>query len=41
MVIAWEPYLTHWHCQDLYLITSGSPELLSGDFDTSRMFVIK
>jgi Xaa-Pro aminopeptidase len=41
MVIAWEPYLAHWHCQDLYLITKGSPELLSGDFDTSRMFVIK
>jgi Xaa-Pro aminopeptidase len=41
MVIAWEPYLTHWHCQDLYLITNGSPELLSGDFETSRMFVIK
>lgn len=41
MVIAWEPYLAHWHCQDLYLITDKSPELLSGDFDTSRMFVIK
>ena len=41
MVIAWEPYLAHWHCQDLYLITEKSPELLSGDFDTSQMFVIK
>ena len=41
MVVAWEPYLAHWHCQDLYLITDKSPELLSGDFDTSRMFVIK
>ena len=41
MVIAWEPYLTHWHCQDLYRITNRSPELLSADFDTSKMFVIK
>ncbi len=41
MVVAWEPYLAHWHCQDLYLITDKSPELLSGDFDTSRMFVIE
>lgn len=40
MVIAWEPYLAHWHCQDLFLITNSSPELLSGNFDTSRMFVI-
>jgi Xaa-Pro aminopeptidase len=40
MVIAWEPYLAHWHCQDLYLITNRSPELLSADFDTSKMFVI-
>jgi Xaa-Pro aminopeptidase len=40
MVIAWEPYLAHWHCQDLYLITDNTPELLSPDFDTSTMFVI-
>jgi Xaa-Pro aminopeptidase len=40
MVVAWEPYLAHWHCQDLYLITEKSPKLLSGDFDTSQMFVI-
>ncbi len=30
MVVAWEPYLAHWHCQALYLITDKSPELLSG-----------
>jgi len=40
MVVALEPYLTHWHCQDLFLITQGAPELISKDFDTSRLFVI-
>ncbi|MBV9065617.1 MAG: aminopeptidase P family protein [Methylobacteriaceae bacterium] len=40
MVVALEPFLDHWHCQDLFLITSGAPELLSPDFDTRRMFVI-
>lgn len=40
MVVAFEPYREHWHCQDLFRITDGAPELLSPDFDTSRMFVI-
>ena len=40
MVIALEPFVDHWHCQDLFLITEGEAELLSGDFDTSAMFVI-
>ena len=40
MVIALEPFLDHWHCQDLFLITNDGSELLSGDFDTRRMFVI-
>lgn len=40
MVIALEPFLDHWHCQDLFLITDKGSELLSGDFDTRRMFVI-
>jgi Xaa-Pro aminopeptidase len=40
MVVAWEPYLAHWHCQDLYLITDGPPKLLSPDFDTEEMFVV-
>ena len=40
MVVAFEPYLEHWHCQDLFLIRNGAPELLSPDFDTHRMFVV-
>ena len=28
MVVALEPFLTHWHCQDLFLITEDKPELL-------------
>jgi Xaa-Pro aminopeptidase len=41
MVVAWEPYITHWHCQVLYLITERSPLLLSPDFDTSTLFVVE
>lgn len=40
MVVALEPYVAHWHCQDLFLITQGKPQLLSPDFDTSQLFVI-
>ncbi len=40
MVIALEPFVDHWHCQDLFLITDDKPELLSPDFDTSRLFII-
>jgi Xaa-Pro aminopeptidase len=40
MVVALEPYLAHWHCQDMFLITDSAPTLLSPDFDTSRMLVI-
>ena len=40
MVIALEPYLAHWHCQDLFLITQHKAELLSPDFDTRQMLVI-
>jgi Xaa-Pro aminopeptidase len=39
MVVALEPYLAHWHLQDLFLITDGAPELLSPDFDTRNMLV--
>ncbi|MGE0751001.1 MAG: M24 family metallopeptidase [Variibacter sp.] len=40
MVVALEPIVDHWHCQDIFLITDGAPELLSPDFDTTEMFVI-
>jgi len=40
MVVALEPYLTHWHCQDLFLITEGAPELLSPLIDTRQLLVI-
>jgi Xaa-Pro aminopeptidase len=41
MVVALEPYLAHWHCQDLFLITDDKPELLSPAFETREMFVIE
>ena len=41
MVVALEPYMAHWHCQDLYLITEHKAELLSPAFDTQEMFVIE
>ena len=41
MVVALEPYVTHWHCQDLFLITEGKPELLSPAFDTRQLFIIE
>ena len=40
MVVALEPYVTHWHCQDLFLITEAAPELLSPAFDARELFVI-
>ena len=40
MVVALEPYLAHWHCQDLFLITQHKTELLSPGFDTRQMLVI-
>ena len=41
MVVALEPYMAHWHCQDLFLITEHKAELLSPAFDTQEMFVIE
>jgi Xaa-Pro aminopeptidase len=41
MVVALEPFHAHWHCQDLFLITQGRPELLSPDFDTRQLFAIE
>jgi Xaa-Pro aminopeptidase len=37
MVVALEPFVAHWHCQDLFLITPDKPELLSPDFDTRQL----
>ena len=41
MVVALEPFLAHWHCQDLFLITQDKPELLSPHFDTRQLFAIE
>jgi len=41
MVVALEPFLGHWHCQDLFLITEDKPELLSSDFDTRQLLAIE
>lgn len=40
MVVALEPFVDHWHCQDLFLVTDAGPRLLSPDFDTRELFVI-
>jgi Xaa-Pro aminopeptidase len=40
MVVALEPYVTHWHCQDLFHISQDAPQLLSPDFDTRELLVI-
>ncbi len=41
MVVALEPYVAHWHCQDLFLVTERAPVLLSPAFDTRELFVIQ
>ena len=40
MVLAMEPFVDHWHTQDMVLIKGTGAELLSADFDTSKLFVI-
>jgi Xaa-Pro aminopeptidase len=38
MVIAMEPFVNHWHIQDMLLVTEDGPELLSADFNTDDIF---
>ncbi|WP_284944241.1 M24 family metallopeptidase [Acidisoma cladoniae] len=38
MVIAMEPFVNHWHIQDMLLIGRDGPELLSPDFNTDDIF---
>jgi Xaa-Pro aminopeptidase len=40
MVVALEPYVAHWHCQDLFHISQDAPQLLSPDFDTRELLVL-
>jgi Xaa-Pro aminopeptidase len=40
MVVALEPFVGHWHCQDLFLITQDAPELLSPDFPTHELLAV-
>jgi Xaa-Pro aminopeptidase len=40
MVVAVEPFSGYWHLQDMVLVTRREPELLTGRFDTERLFVI-
>jgi len=40
MVLALEPHVGHWHLQDLIVITTDGPQLLSDRFNTDDMFVI-
>lgn len=39
MVVAFEPYVGHWHIQDLILVTNDGPKLLSDKFSTEEMFI--
>jgi Xaa-Pro aminopeptidase len=41
MVVAIEPFVDHWHVQDLVLVTEAGPELLSPDFPTQELFVVQ
>jgi hypothetical protein len=40
MVLALEPHVGHWHLQDLIVVTTDGPRLLSDRFTTDEMFVI-
>jgi Xaa-Pro aminopeptidase len=41
MVIAMEPFINHWHIQDMYVVRQHGPELLSAKFPTHEPFVIR
>ena len=38
MVIAMEPHVNHWHIQDLFVVGSNGPQLLSDKFNTDELF---
>ena len=40
MVLALEPHVNFWHVQDMVLVTTGAPELLSAKFNTDEPFVV-
>lgn len=40
MVIAFEPYFSYWHLQDMLLVTEDGTHLLSDRFNTNELFVI-
>jgi Xaa-Pro aminopeptidase len=40
MVLALEPHVNFWHVQDMILVQSGAPELLSPKFSTDQPFVV-
>lgn len=39
MVLALEPYLDHWHIQDMVLVTQDGPQLLSARMGTDAPFI--
>ena len=41
MVLALEPYLDHWHIQDMVLVTESAPVLLSARFPTDAPFAVE
>ncbi len=41
LVLALEPHVGSWHLQDLVLVTSEGPQLLSDRFNTDDIFVIE
>ena len=40
MVLALEPHVNFWHVQDLVLVTTGAPVLLSAKLNTDEPFVV-
>ena len=38
MVIAMEPHLDHWHIQDMFVVGTNGPALISDKFPTDRIF---
>jgi len=38
IVIAMEPHINHWHIQDMFVVSSDGPKLLSDKFNTDELF---
>jgi Xaa-Pro aminopeptidase len=41
MVLALEPHTSYWHIQDMVVVRSGAPQLISDRFATDQLYVIE